>query len=141
MSVWLIARAAVDGLGGVAAGTVSTPAGTVSPARSRRSSPRTLSAGCSRRCRGSVPGPGRGILAEIGDGSRFETGDRLAAYAGLALAKRQSGKILNADAKSRRGNHRLKNAIFLAAFASLRSPESKAFTTANVPRGNGTTPP
>ena len=29
--------------------------------------------------------------------------------------------------ESRRGNHRLKNAMFLAAFASLRSAESKAF--------------
>jgi hypothetical protein len=28
---------------------------------------------------------------------------------------------------SRRGNHRLKNAMFLTAFASLRVPESKAF--------------
>jgi hypothetical protein len=40
---------------------------------------------------------------------------------------RQSGKTLNAEIKSRRGNHRLKNAMSLAAFASLRSPESKAF--------------
>lgn len=70
---------------------------------------------------------GARILAEIGDGSRFETGDRLAAYAGLAPATRQSGKLLNAEAKSRRGNHRLKNAMFLAAFASLRSPESNEF--------------
>ena len=31
------------------------------------------------------------------------------------------------ESQSRRGNHRLKNAMFLAAFASLRSPESKAF--------------
>lgn len=28
---------------------------------------------------------------------------------------------------SRRGNHRLENAMFPAAYASLRSPESKAF--------------
>jgi transposase len=40
---------------------------------------------------------------------------------------RQSGKSINGETKSRRGNHRLKNAMFLAAFASLRSPESKAF--------------
>ncbi|MGH9058463.1 MAG: IS110 family transposase [Acidimicrobiales bacterium] len=76
---------------------------------------------------GIGPRTGARILAEIGDPARFETGDRLAAYAGLAPAKRQSGKLLNAEAKSRRGNHRLKNAMFLAAFASLRSPESKAF--------------
>jgi transposase len=47
--------------------------------------------------------------------------------ADLAPVTRQSGKSLNGKAKSRRGNHRLKNAMFLAAFASLRSPESKAF--------------
>ena len=40
---------------------------------------------------------------------------------------RQSGKSINGESKSRRGNHRLKNAMFLAAFASLRSPGSKAF--------------
>jgi transposase len=40
---------------------------------------------------------------------------------------RQSGKSINGESKSRRGNHRLKNAMFLAAFASLRTPESKAF--------------
>jgi hypothetical protein len=40
---------------------------------------------------------------------------------------RQSGKSINAEVKFRRGNHRLKNAMFLAAFASLRSPDSKAF--------------
>jgi transposase len=76
---------------------------------------------------GIGPRTGARILAEIGDPGRFESGDRLAAYAGLAPAKRQSGKLLNADAQSRRGNHRLKNAMFLAAFASLRSPDSKAF--------------
>jgi len=70
---------------------------------------------------------GARILAEIGDPSRFATGDKLAAYAGLAPVTRQSGKSLNAETKSRRGNHRLKNAMFLAAFASLRSPDSKAF--------------
>jgi transposase len=44
----------------------------------------------------------------------------------LAPVTRQSGKSVNGESKSRRGNHRLKNAMFLPAFASLRSPESKA---------------
>jgi transposase len=70
---------------------------------------------------------GSRILAEIGDGSRFADGDKLASYAGLAPVVRQSGKSINGESKSRRGNHRLKNAMFLAAFASLRTPESKAF--------------
>jgi transposase len=79
----------------------------------------------------SMPGvgarTGSRILAEIGDGSRFDNGDKLASYAGLAPVTRQSGKSVNGGSQSRRGNHRLKNAMFLAAFASLRAPESKAF--------------
>jgi transposase len=76
---------------------------------------------------GIGPRTGSRILAEIGNGHRFANGDRLASYAGLAPVTRQSGKSLNGESKSRRGNHRLKNAMFLAAFASLRSPESKVF--------------
>jgi len=67
------------------------------------------------------------ILAETGDGSRFTNGSKLAAYAGLAPVTRQSGKSLNGESQSRRGNHRLKNAMFLAAFAALRDPASKTF--------------
>jgi transposase len=76
---------------------------------------------------GIGPRTGARILAEIGDGSRFANGSKLASYAGLAPVTRQSGSSLNGEAKSRRGNHRLKNAMFLAAFASLRSPDSKTF--------------
>ena len=76
---------------------------------------------------GIGPRTGARILAEIADGSRFANGSRLASYAGLAPVTRQSGKSLNGESQSRRGNHRLKNAMFLAAFASLRSPDSKAF--------------
>lgn len=76
---------------------------------------------------GIGPRTGARILAEIGDGSAFRDGSKLAAYAGLAPVTRQSGTSLNAETRSRRGNHRLKNAMFLAAFASLRDPASKAF--------------
>ena len=76
---------------------------------------------------GIGPRTGARILAEIGDGSGFATGSKLAAYAGLAPVDRQSGTSLNAATRSRRGNHRLKNAMFLAAFAALRDPESKAY--------------
>ena len=76
---------------------------------------------------GIGPRTGARILAEIGDGSAFLNGSKLAAYAGLAPVTRQSGKTLNGESQSRRGNHRLKNAMFLAAFASLRDPASKAF--------------
>ncbi len=79
----------------------------------------------------SLPGigvrTGARILAEIGDGSGFATGSKLAAYAGLAPVTRQSGKTTNSEHRSRRGNHRLKNAMFLAAFASLHDPDSRAF--------------
>jgi transposase len=76
---------------------------------------------------GIGPRTGARILAETGDGSAFATGSKLAAYAGLAPVTRQSGTSLNGETRSRRGNHRLKNAMFLAAFASLRDPASKTF--------------
>jgi transposase len=80
---------------------------------------------------GSLPGigprTGARILAEIGDGSGFETGAKLAAYAGLAPVTRSSGTSIKGQRRSRRGNHRLKNAMFLAAFASLRSGASKTY--------------
>ncbi|MGH3157183.1 MAG: transposase [Streptosporangiaceae bacterium] len=62
----------------------------------------------------------------MGDGSAFASGSKLAAHAGLAPVTRQSGTSLNGESRSRRGSHRLKNAMFLAAFASLRDPESSA---------------
>jgi Transposase IS116/IS110/IS902 family len=76
---------------------------------------------------GIGPRTGARILAEIGDGSGFANGSKLAAYAGLAPVTHQSGTSLAAETRSRRGNHQLKNAMFLAAFASLRDPASKAF--------------
>ncbi len=83
------------------------------------------------RILGTLPGigprTGSRILAEIGDGARFATGSRLASYAGLAPVTRQSGSSLRGEGRSRRGNHRLKNAMFLAAFASLRDPVSRAY--------------
>jgi transposase len=76
---------------------------------------------------GIGPRTGARILAEIGDGTRFANGSKLASYAGLAPVTRQSGTSIRGESQSRRGNHRLKNAMFLAAFASLRSPDSKTF--------------
>jgi transposase len=75
---------------------------------------------------GIGPRAGARIPAEIGGGSAFATGSKLAAYAGLAPVTRQSGTTLAGESRSRRGNHRLKNAMFLAAFAALRDPASKA---------------
>ncbi|MCW2907640.1 MAG: transposase, partial [Actinomycetia bacterium] len=59
---------------------------------------------------GIGPRTGARILAEIGDGSAFTNGSKLAAYAGLAPVTCQSGTTLNGETRSRRGNHRLKNA-------------------------------
>ena len=81
----------------------------------------------------SMPGVGVKIaarlLAEIGaDVSDFATAAHLAAYAGLAPVTRRSGTSIRGEHASRSGNRRLKNALFLAAFASLRlDPASRAY--------------
>lgn len=77
---------------------------------------------------GFGPRTGARTLAEIGDPARFADGGRLAAYAGLAPIDRRSGKSINNSAASRRGNHRLKNAMFLAAFVAVQhDPKAKAY--------------
>ena len=67
-------------------------------------------------------------LAEIGDPTRFANGSRLAAYAGLAPTDRQSGRSINSTSQHRGGNHRLKNAMFLAAFVTAQhDPDACAY--------------
>jgi transposase len=68
---------------------------------------------------------GARILTEIGDINRFPTPGHLAAYAGLAPVTRQSGRSLNGETRSRRGNHRLKNAMWLSTFCSLHHDRSR----------------
>jgi transposase len=79
----------------------------------------------------SIPGigarTGARILTEIGDINRFPTPGHLAAYAGLAPVTRQSGRSLNSETRSRRGNHRLKNAMWLSAFCSLHHDRSRDY--------------
>jgi transposase len=71
---------------------------------------------------------GARTLAEIGDPNRFENGNRLAAYAGLAPTVKQSGKTINTATRSRSGNHRLKDSMFISAFvASQHDPDAKAY--------------
>jgi transposase len=71
---------------------------------------------------------GARTLAEIGDPHRFADGGRLAAYAGLTPIDRQSGTSIRGASKNRAGNHRLKDAMFLAAFvASQHDPSAKAY--------------
>jgi transposase len=78
----------------------------------------------------SMPGigvrTGARILAEIGDASAFPSAAHLAAYAGLALVTRRSGSSIRGETPARRGNRLLKRAFFLAEFASLSHPPSRA---------------
>jgi transposase len=76
---------------------------------------------------GIGPRLGARIAVEIGSISRFRTPAQLAAYAGLGPTPWQSGTSIKANLPSRFGNHRLKNALFLAAFASLRHEPSRSY--------------
>ena len=61
-------------------------------------------------------------------GKTFDTGAHLASYAGLAPVTRRSGSSIRGEHVSHGGNKRLKRAMFLSAFASLRSdPVSRAY--------------
>jgi transposase len=80
----------------------------------------------------SLPGMGPILGAEfvvaVGDISAFSSADRLAAYAGLVPAARDSGKRIGNNKRMRGGNKALKRVFYQSAFASLRSaPESRAF--------------
>ncbi len=76
---------------------------------------------------GFGPRTGARTLAEIGDPHRFADGGRLAAYAGLAPVDWQSGRSATTR-KPRGGNHRLKNALFTAAFvAAQHDPDARAY--------------
>jgi transposase len=76
---------------------------------------------------GIGPRLGACIAVEIGSITRFRTPGHLAAYAGLGPTPWKSGTSINANIPSRLGNHRLKNALFLAAFASLRHAPSRTY--------------
>lgn len=79
----------------------------------------------------SMPGNGfrtaLKILTIVGDGAAFPTAGHLAAYAGLAPVTRRSGSSIKGETRSQRGNHALKSALFLSAFASLADPTSRAY--------------
>ena len=76
---------------------------------------------------GFGPRTGARTLAEIGDPHRFANPGRLASYAGLAPINWQSGTSATTR-KSRGGNHRLKNAMFQAAFvAAQHDPDARAY--------------
>src|SRR5215212_10946350 len=80
----------------------------------------------------SLPGMGLILGAEflvaVGDIRAFSSADRLAAYAGLVPAARDSGKRTGQSRRMRGGNKTLKRVFYQSAFASLRaSPESRVF--------------
>jgi transposase len=80
----------------------------------------------------SLPGMGPILGAEflvaVGDVSAFESADRLAAYAGLVPAARDSGKRIGYHRRMRGGNKTLKRVFYQSAFSSLRGcAESRAF--------------
>ncbi|WP_370936553.1 IS110 family transposase [Amycolatopsis sp. cg13] len=79
----------------------------------------------------SMPGIGvrtaARILLEIGDASSFASSAHLAAYAGIAPVTRSSGSSIKGEHPARTGNRKLKRAFFLAAFAALSDPTSRAY--------------
>ncbi len=80
----------------------------------------------------SLPGMGPILGAEflvaVGDICAFSSAERLAAYAGLVPAARDSGKRVGNNKRMPGGNKVLKRVFYQSAFASLRSaPESRVF--------------
>jgi transposase len=78
---------------------------------------------------GIGPATGAAILAEIGDIQRFETLDKLVAYAGIDASVYQTGQFQAAEAHmSKRGSPYLRQALWLAAVAAiLHDPALKAY--------------
>ncbi|MGW4720932.1 IS110 family transposase [Nocardia sp. NPDC004260] len=79
----------------------------------------------------SMPGigvrTGARILLEVGDGAGFASAGHLAAYAGIAPVTHRSGSSIRGEHPARSGNHKLKRALFLSAFAALHDPASRAY--------------
>lgn len=67
------------------------------------------------------------VIAET-SGKTFTSTAALASYAGLAPITRQSGTSIKSERVSHSGNKRLKRALFLSAFASIRfDPSSRDY--------------
>ncbi|MFI5987910.1 IS110 family transposase [Streptomyces sp. NPDC051555] len=91
----------------------------------------------------SLPGMGKLLGAEFlaatgGDMDAFGSADRLAGYAGLAPAPRDSGRVSGNLRRPRRFHRGLLRAFYLSSFASLKScPASQAFYTRKRAEGKG----
>ena len=81
------------------------------------------------------------ILLEVGDASNFASSAHLVAYAGIALVTRSSGTSIKGEHPARTRNRKLKRAFFLAAFAALHDPTSRAYYDRKRAEGKSTTPP
>lgn len=89
----------------------------------------------------TVPGIGptlaAAILGEIGDITRFASGKKLKAYAGLDASVHQSGEFQRTWTRiSKRGSPYLRRALWLAAFAArLHDPGFRAYYEAKRAQG------
>ena len=84
--------------------------------------------GFSLACQAWDRSSGPWFLVCVGDICAFESADRLAAYASLVPAARDSGKRVGNNKRMRGGNRTLKRVFYHSAYSSLRStPESRAF--------------
>lgn len=78
----------------------------------------------------TMPGVGFRTAARIvveTSGRHFRTPGHLAAFAGLAPVTHRSGTSIRGERAPRRGNRRLKRALYLSAFAALKDPTSRAY--------------
>ncbi len=66
------------------------------------------------------------ILIEV-TGKHFASAAHLASYAGIAPVTPRSGTSIRGEHPSRRGNKKLKRALFLSAFAALHHPPPRAY--------------
>ncbi|MES4909644.1 MULTISPECIES: IS110 family transposase [unclassified Streptomyces] len=91
----------------------------------------------------SLPGMGKlmgavFVAATGGDMDAFGSADRLAGYAGLAPAPRDSGRVSGNLRRPRRFHRGLLNAMYLAALSSLKScPASKTYYARKRAEGKG----
>ncbi len=91
----------------------------------------------------SLPGMGKlmgavFIAATGGDMDAFGSGDRLASFAGLAPAPRDSGRVSGNLRRPRRFHRGLLNAMYLSALSSLKScPASKTYYARKRAEGKG----
>ncbi|MEV4125675.1 transposase [Nocardia sp. NPDC049707] len=81
----------------------------------------------------SMPGvgvrTGVRILLEVGDGSAFASAALSPPTPASPRSPTRSGSSIRGEHPARSGNHKLKRALFLSAFAALHDPASRAYYT------------